>query len=53
MNLIFKVKLFGFFAALMLGALTHLVSGLLPGKKNKFDFPDYPEILEQEKRQGH
>lgn len=52
MNLVFKVKVFGFVAALMLGAVMHLLFGLLPGKKNKFDLPDYPEITSLEDRQS-
>ena len=47
MNLIFKVKRFGFFAALLLGVLSHLVFALLPGKKNKSEVPRVSEISEQ------
>jgi|GEM_PF-2984035 len=51
MNLILKFKVFGFFAALILGGVMHLLLGLLPGKKNKFDIPDFPVISGQEDRQ--
>ena len=44
MNLILKLKVFGFVAVLILGGAVHLLSGLIPGKKAKLDISDYPEM---------